>query len=77
VRSAAGSISRRRSALSKSAPWRWRHLLKTALVQSAWAASHKKESHLRAQYYRLIARLRNLGLEIEIKSAAGPPPPLW
>jgi transposase len=95
--------------------------LKTALVQSAWAASRKKESYLRAQYYRLkarrggkkaviavaasmltaayyillrdvpyqdlgptfpdrqhkeatarrlIARLRHLGLEVEIKSAA-------
>jgi transposase len=30
--------------------------LKTALVQSAWAAARKKDSYLRGQYYRLKAR---------------------
>lgn len=49
--------------------------LKTALVPSAWAASRKKESYLRAQYDRLKARrliacLHNIGVEVEVKSAA-------
>lgn len=42
---------RRSTRIRKGAPW-----LKTALVQSAWAASRKKDSHLRAKYLRLKYR---------------------
>ena len=35
----------------KGAPW-----LKTALVQAAWAASRKRDSYLRAQFFRLKSR---------------------
>jgi hypothetical protein len=37
--------------MRKGAPW-----LKTNLIQCAWAARNKKESYLRAQFYRLRAR---------------------
>src|SRR5262249_13497872 len=37
--------------LRKGAPW-----LKTTLVQCAWAAVRKKDSYLRAQFYRIRAR---------------------
>ena len=37
--------------LRKGAPW-----LKATLVQSAWAASRKKGSYLKAQYHRIRAR---------------------
>lgn len=39
------------SRLRQGSPW-----LRTALVQAAWAATRKKDSYLRAQYYRLRAR---------------------
>ena len=42
---------RRSTRLRKGAPW-----LKTMLVQCAWAASHSKETYLRAQFLRLKAR---------------------
>lgn len=42
---------RRSNRLRKGAPW-----LKTTLVQCAWAASHKKDSYLRAQFQRLRQR---------------------
>lgn len=42
---------RRSNRLRKGAPW-----LKTTLVQSAWAAVNKKDSYLRAQFYRIKAR---------------------
>ena len=42
---------RRSTRLRKGAPW-----LKTTLVQCAWAASHKKDSYLRALFHRLRAR---------------------
>jgi len=42
---------RRSTRLRKGAPW-----LKTALVQSAWAASRAKRSYLRAQFLRLKSR---------------------
>jgi transposase len=42
---------RRSNRLRKGAPW-----LKTALVQSAWAAVRKKDSYLRAQFHRIKAR---------------------
>ena len=42
---------RRSNRLRKGAPW-----LKTALVQSAWAAVRKKNSYLRAQFHRIKAR---------------------
>lgn len=42
---------RRSSHLRQGNTW-----LKTALVQSAWAAARKKDSYLRGQYYRLKAR---------------------
>jgi transposase len=46
------SVGKRRSnRLRKGAPW-----LKTALVQSAWAAVRKKDSYLRAQFHRIKAR---------------------
>jgi transposase len=41
----------RSNRLRKGAPW-----LKTALVQSAWAAVRKKDSYLRAQFHRIKAR---------------------
>jgi hypothetical protein len=39
---------RRSNRLRKGAPW-----LKTTLVQCAWAATHKKDSYLKAQFQRL------------------------
>lgn len=42
---------RRSNRLRKSAPW-----LKTALVQSAWAAVRAKRTYLQAQFHRLRAR---------------------
>lgn len=46
------SAGRRRSTrLRHGAPW-----LKTTLVQCAWAATRKKDSYFRAQFYRLRAR---------------------
>jgi len=42
---------RRSNRLRKGAPW-----LKTTLVQCAWAAKKKKNSYLRAQFYRIRAR---------------------
>jgi transposase len=45
----AGKVMSRR--LRNGAPW-----LKTVLVQSAWAATRKKESYLQAQFLRLRAR---------------------
>jgi transposase len=42
---------RRSTRLRHGAPW-----LKTTLVQCAWAASHKKDSYLRAQFQRLRQR---------------------
>jgi transposase len=42
---------RRSTRVRDGAPW-----LKTVLVQSAWAATRKKDSYLRAQYSRLKAR---------------------
>jgi transposase len=42
---------RRSTRLRKGAPW-----LKTTLVQCAWAASHKRDSYLRAQFHRLRHR---------------------
>ena len=42
---------RRSNRLRKGAPW-----LKTALVQSAWAAVRKKDSYLKAQFLRIKAR---------------------
>lgn len=42
---------RRSNRLRKGAPW-----LKTTLVQAAWAAVSKKDTYLRAQYYRIKAR---------------------
>jgi transposase len=42
---------RRSTRMRKGAPW-----LKTNLIQCAWAARNKKESYLRAQFYRLRAR---------------------
>ena len=42
---------RRSTRLRKGAPW-----LKTTLVQCAWAASHKRDSYLRAQFQRLRHR---------------------
>jgi transposase len=46
------SVGKRRSnRLRNGAPW-----LKTTLVQCAWAAKHKKDSYLQAQFYRIKAR---------------------
>jgi transposase len=42
---------RRSNRLRKGATW-----LKTTLVQSAWAAVNKKDSYLRAQFYRIKVR---------------------
>src|ERR1700674_4173174 len=42
---------RRSNRLRKGAPW-----LKTTLVQCAWAAVRKKDSYLRAQFFRIKAR---------------------
>ena len=42
---------RRSNRMKKGAPW-----LKTALIQSAWAASRKKNSYLQAQYLRIRSR---------------------
>lgn len=42
---------RRSTSTRKSAPW-----LRTTLIEAAWAATNKKSSYLRAQYYRLKAR---------------------
>jgi transposase len=42
---------RRSNRLRKGAPW-----LKTTLVQCAWAAVNKRDSYLRAQFYRIKAR---------------------
>lgn len=42
---------RRSTRIRKGAPW-----LKTLLVQCAWAATRKKDSYYRAQYYRIRAR---------------------
>ena len=42
---------RKSSRLRKGAPW-----LKTMLVQCAWAASRKKDSYYKAQFWRLRAR---------------------
>src|SRR3954447_26074031 len=42
---------RRSTRLRHGAPW-----LKTLLIQCAWAAVRKKDSYLRAQFYRLRAR---------------------
>jgi transposase len=42
---------RRSTRLRKGAPW-----LKTTLVQCAWAASNKRDSHLRARFTRLRQR---------------------
>jgi transposase len=42
---------RRSTRLRKGAPW-----LKTTLVQCAWAASHKKDGYLQAQFRRLRHR---------------------
>lgn len=42
---------RRGTRVRKGAPW-----LKPVLVQGAWSATNKKNSYLRAQYYRLKAR---------------------
>jgi transposase len=42
---------RRSTRMRKGAPW-----LKPTLIQCAWAARNKKESYLRAQFYRLRAR---------------------
>jgi transposase len=42
---------RKSSRLRKGAPW-----LKTMLVQCAWAASRKKDSYYKAQFYRLRAK---------------------
>jgi transposase len=41
----------RSTRIRKGAPW-----LKPALVQAAWGATHKKDSYLRAQYFRLRSR---------------------
>lgn len=42
---------RKRSKLRKGAPW-----LETLLVQSAWAATKKKDSYYKAQFHRLQAK---------------------
>jgi transposase len=42
---------RRSTRIRKGAPW-----LKTILVQAAWAASRKKDSYFRAQFFRLRSR---------------------
>jgi transposase len=42
---------RRSSRMRKGAPW-----LKTVLIQCAWTASRKKNSHLQVQFQRLRAR---------------------
>jgi len=42
---------RKSTRLRKGAPW-----LKTVLVQSAWAATRKKNSYLRAQFHRIKSR---------------------
>jgi transposase len=42
---------RRSTRMRKGSPW-----LKTTLVQAAWAAVNRKDSYLRAQFYRLKAR---------------------
>jgi transposase len=42
---------RRSTRMRKGAPW-----LKTTLIQSAWAATHKNGSYLQAQFHRLRAR---------------------
>jgi len=42
---------RRSTRLRKGAPW-----LKTTLVTAAWAATHTKNSYLRAQFFRLKSR---------------------
>jgi transposase len=42
---------RLRGKTRKGSPW-----LRRVLVQSAWAASHTKDTYLRAQFYRLAAR---------------------
>jgi len=42
---------RRSTRIRKGAPW-----LKTVLVQSAWAATRRREGYLRAQYYRIKSR---------------------
>lgn len=42
---------RRSTRIRKGAPW-----LKTVLVQAAWAASRKKDSYFRAQFFRLRSR---------------------
>jgi transposase len=42
---------RRRGRTTKGNRW-----LRVALVQAAWAASHKKNSYLAAQYHRLVGR---------------------
>jgi transposase len=47
----ASAGKRRSDRLRKGAPW-----LKTAPVQSAWAAVRKKDSYLRAQFHRIKAR---------------------
>ena len=49
LRESAGK--RKNTRVRKGAPW-----LKPVLVQAAWAAVRKKDSHLRANYYRLKAR---------------------
>jgi len=41
----------RSTQIRKGAPW-----LKAVIVQAAWGATHKKNSYLRAQYWRLKAR---------------------
>jgi transposase len=41
----------RSTKLRKGAPW-----LKAVIVQAAWGATHKKNSYLKAQYFRLRAR---------------------
>lgn len=49
LRESAGK--RKQTRVRKGAPW-----LKPVLVQAAWAAVRKKDSYLRAQFYRLKAR---------------------
>jgi transposase len=61
---------RRSTRLRKGAPW-----LKTLLVQCAWAATRKKNSYYRAQYYRI--RTRRGGKKAVVAVAASILTAIW
>lgn len=70
------SGGKRRSSRTKKGN-RW---LRRALVQSAWAVSHKSNCFLTAQFYRrtarqLLARLERLGMEVIVRNSVQPLPP--